>query len=351
MSEIAITADIHGHKYADEKNHISFDTIICVLYQIFQHCYDNNITTLIIAGDLFHIRGKIHSFVFNRIYDIFKEATENGLKIVIVSGNHDHTFNEDAQTSSIYSLKEIKGVRIADFERFTIENCEITCVPYIETQQDFDEAILEFDHEENDLKKILITHGIVKDAVLNNGRAFDKGIGGSLFSYYDRVVVGHIHHPQELRKGKLWIPGAPLCHNKKDVGSLNRGFSILNTKTGKMSRVETDHPQFVMERVKSKKKLLKVFSSTKDTDFLYLQILTRIPGIEKILKDREGFVEYEFCYEGAKKEKRLDATLGDSEPEIVGDYIKKYAGDLNNKLLQKLSDKLFEEYETVNEIV
>ena len=52
-----------------------------------------------------------------------------------------------------------------------------------------------------------------------------------------------------------------------------------------------------------------------------------------------------------KKEKRLAATLGDSEPEIVGDYIKKYKGDLNGKLLRKISGKIFEEYETINEIV
>lgn len=347
MSLVAITSDLHLHKYKDENNHISFDTIIDVIYQMLESCTEEGVETLIIAGDLFHIRGKINSVVFNRVYDLFKEiVSDYGMSVFLLSGNHDHTFDETGNTSSIYSLQEIQGVSVVDFKRVVVGKCEITFIPYLEPVSRITEEVAKFTRNKKNKKlyKILITHGVVKDSVLPTGKIFEKGIDSSLLDYYDYVVAGHIHHPQKLYGDRVWIPGAPLCHNKKDIRSKGRGFLIFDTENINFIRIPTIHPRFILKRITNKKQLKTVIKKVKERDYLYLIIEEEIEDVENILKKRTGFVECDFVYNKESTEKRLSVSLCDTEEDIVNDYINKYCDTLDVKRLKKISKQLFSEY-------
>src|SRR5471030_1191680 len=56
--------------------------------------------TLIHAGDLFHVRGKIAPSVLNPTKDLYKRLVDEGFDIIILAGNHDLEGKESTRTGS-----------------------------------------------------------------------------------------------------------------------------------------------------------------------------------------------------------------------------------------------------------
>lgn len=345
MSEkILFTADLHFHNYKNASKRITMDNILDVIDQAVEYCLKNNIKRICILGDLFHIRGKIIVSVFNRVHDKLEEVAKKGIKISLLSGNHDHVYNEAEKTSAVYSLQKIEGVELLDWEQFTIGNCDFVAVPYISKRSNFESALGDYARGKSKYR-ILLTHGLIRGSMVGGGRVLDMGLDDKTFDDFDKVLSGHVHHPQKLCKGKVCMLGSPLCHDKKDMNSEDRGFWVLDCESASLDFVPTTYSRFVGFSVKSFEEIEENLATVNKGDFIYLSISESIDDLDKLLvKFKDYNIEYSFTYEEKPQLQRLDTSLEDSEEKIVQDYIDKYGEDFDKSFLTEIATELIEEY-------
>jgi DNA repair exonuclease SbcCD nuclease subunit len=347
MAKIAICSDIHFHSYS---SYITTETVFNVFDQILTYCDSNGIEDLYILGDLFHVRGKIPVVVFNRVHALFKCATDQGIKLHLISGNHDQCFNEDLQTSSICSLAEIDGVDILNFESWELGKCKFVGIPYVNTNKEFMSYLDKYKESmSSDKINILFTHGMVKGAVVSSGYSFSHSTGVEEgLRFFDLAFVGHIHETQRLFDGKVIITGAPLCHSKKDMNGVQRGFWVLDTNTIDLAFVPTKYPKFISNVLHSREELLKFLKDLTPfnvQDFIFLTVTEQIEDLEAILKPyNKYYIEVDVTAPIKRKEARLETSLADSEEAIVEKYIQKFGSDYNSDLLKHISTELFDDY-------
>ena len=349
-NKVLFTADLHCHNYKDLSSRVSLDQIFDVLDQGVEYCLENDIDKLWILGDLFHIRGKIVVSVFNKVHDKLIEITKKGINIGILSGNHDHVYNEDSKTSSIYTLHKIKGVDILDWQKITIGKCEFLGIPYVYPASRYPDALEEhsFESSSSKNKKVLLTHGLLKGSVVGGGRTLTSNLDAEAFDCFDLVFSGHVHHPQKLFGDKALMLGAPLCHDKKDLNCEERGFWEFDCDSAEVTFVPTIYPKFQSFAVSSEADIKKIFKKVSTEDFIFITVLQKIEGFNDIRKQYASYkVDWELSHDRREKAvARLSTTSANTEEEIVSDYIDKYIEEvgLNPKVLHKYADELLHEY-------
>lgn len=337
--KIAITSDIHFHNFKSQ-NQISFADIQAVFEQIVMYCENNSIESLFILGDLFHIKGKIHVPTFNKVHDLLKEASKK-LSIYLIAGNHDYTYDSTENTTSIYSLQELDGVKIVNNKVICIDNCALYCIPYHKNLEEAATFVKQNQVAAN-YKKIIFTHGDVVGAVDQN-YVCEKGFAPTTFiDDVDKIFIGHIHHPQSLYKDKIILPGSPLCHTKKDLNEDNRGFIVLDCETGLYERVLTQYPKFLSFTVNCIDELDSILSSSKKLDFIFITTTFPLKACTSII---EKFREYRVFYEESlvkTPQMRLNVKLEYSEDFIIREYVQKYGEGKED--LKNLGKELIETY-------
>lgn len=348
--KVIITSDLHFHSYQNTKNHISSDIVFNVFNQIVQHAVENKIERILILGDLFHVRGKISVVIFNKVYDLLKEVVAKGIRVGILSGNHDHVYNEEETTTSIYSLQQIPGVFLMDWSSWEFENIQFIAIPYLYDRTKFHDALKKYRIVETNLKRVLLIHGTIQGSKISYGYQFQNGLGlNDGLHFFDRVFAGHIHEPQDLFEGKVFLPGAPLCHSKKDINSFNRGFIVFDCQTLEVKRVPTKHPVFLQDTIESEQQFKDALQIISKDDFAFFTITKEIPNLVDLLKaNSEHHIECDIVVECGDQKQRLEVTIGESEDKIISDYIKKFGGSLDQRVLEEIAQKLLKDYQTLN---
>ncbi len=351
-TKILLTADLHCHNYKDLNSRVSLPQIFDVLDQGVEYCLENDIEKFWILGDLFHIRGKIIVPVFNKVHDKLVEITKRGISIGILSGNHDHVYNEDSGTSSIYTLQKIKGVEILDWQRTTIGKCDFLGIPYVYPQSRYPDTLVEhsFEATSSKHKKVLLTHGLLTGSVVGGGRTLTSKLDADAFDAFDLVFSGHVHHPQKLFGDKALMLGAPLCHDKKDLNCEDRGFWEFNCDTLETLFIPTTHPKFLSFVVASEKDIEKVFKKISQDDFAFITVSEKIENFNSIRKKYSSYkVDWEFSFNrGERAAARLATSSANTEEEIISDYIAKYGEDLSVSALNKYTTELLHEYRVLS---
>jgi DNA repair exonuclease SbcCD nuclease subunit len=358
MSKIAICSDIHFHSNRGATKQIAEDEIFDVFNQIVNYCVKNNIDYLYVLGDLFHIRGKITVSIFNRVYDLFREITSKGIKIGLLSGNHDQVFSEDEKTTSIYSLQEITGVTLINWKNFQHGKCNFVGIPYVNTKKEFSDSLEKMKpYLKEDMINVLFTHGVVSGAMIGSGYSFSKSTGvDSGLGMYSRMCVGHIHIPQLLFDNRVVITGSPLTHTKKDLAfpqlkdsSTNnkRGFWIMNTETGGIELIPTEHTRFLKYNIGSKQELESILSNWNSRDFLFLTVNAEDVNNEDHLVKQftNEKIDWDFVKPPKTNEIRLSVEIGTSEEKIIEKFIDLKCEGFDKELLMRMSADLLEEYD------
>lgn len=183
---------------------------------------------LVIAGDIFHVRGHLAPSVLNPVVDIFKELVQEGMRILMIPGNHDLETRESQRLSNAVTALENTGAKVIHGPVLSNEP-QLAFVPWRsspehtfrdaqalrETIEKQGERVSDFD---------LIIHAPV-DGVLPGIPS--AGISAERLAAlgYKRVFAGHYHNHRDFGNGVYSI-GA-LCHQQwKDVGS-KAGFLIV----------------------------------------------------------------------------------------------------------------------------
>jgi exonuclease SbcD len=224
--KIAVTADVHLK--TKEKSGERWNALADVLDKMISE----DITNLIIAGDLFNQESRNYSE-----FDEFCKSEQyirHRIKFFIIPGNHDPSISQKDFTSD--NIKVFSKTGITGFGN---PPAFFLFIPY-QPAKSMGEAAAE---HKKDLSGpwILIGHGDYA-AGLRDPNPYEPGIYMPLtrndIQYYNpaKVILGHIHKKMNL--GKVYYPGSPCGLDINETG--RRSFLIIDTDNLDITEKEID---------------------------------------------------------------------------------------------------------------
>jgi DNA repair exonuclease SbcCD nuclease subunit len=197
--------------------------------------------TLIVAGDLFHVRGSIAPSVLNPTSDVFEQLVNEGLEIIIIPGNHDLEGKKSVRISSAVTSLEKVGCHVAEVPTF-FESINTLVFPWVEDVQELKKELKSWADIHEDMKKStdLILHAPI-DGVIPGLPAHGLTADWLATLGFKRVFSGHYHNHKDFGNGVYSI-GAIAHHSWSDPGS-KAGFLLVDDEAVKFNKSHA--PEFI----------------------------------------------------------------------------------------------------------
>ena len=210
-NRILITADIHCG--IPGKTH----DVLWALRTMSNYAQQENITHIIVLGDLFHDRVSINIEVLNAVYDFF-EHTPKSQQWICLPGNHDTFLRNSWEINSIRPLGKLLKA-IDSKTSFLYNKQRFWVLPFIHNEDKYMMELKQIKAKKDD---ILLTHIGVNGAILNscflmqywNVVTFQQTV-------FKRIFTGHFHCHQDLNN--VHYPGSPISF-RFDDGMEPHGF-------------------------------------------------------------------------------------------------------------------------------
>jgi DNA repair exonuclease SbcCD nuclease subunit len=188
--------------------------------------------TIVIAGDIFHERGKLDPEVFNPTHNMFRKLLGWGFTIVAIPGNHDLKGKETTELgNAIQTLGALDGFMVMTKPDLiqTAQGAWLAFVPWCSSYDDLrqkqdelaDRIIaLKMDPAEVDL----IIHAGINGVIMNMP---DHGLDATEVASwgFKRVFAGHYHNFKPLNTKVISI-GATTHQQWGDIGT-QAGFLLV----------------------------------------------------------------------------------------------------------------------------
>lgn len=198
--------------------------------------------TLILAGDVFHVRGSVKPSVYNPTRDRLRDIVlRHGMEIVIMPGNHDLEGRESTRIGSAVTGLEFRGtglnedsvIRVIDEPHRSMgmgrDGHDCILVPWVENVENLKTQLDTIDQNWNGLHRSecdLILHAPI-DGVIEGLPSHGLNAGYLAQLGFKRVFAGHYHNHKDFANGVYSI-GALAHHTWSDVGS-RAGFLIVHS--------------------------------------------------------------------------------------------------------------------------
>lgn len=232
-----LCADLHLHGWSafSSVNADGMNTRLAGLHAEIMRCaqevHEAGGSTVVFAGDIFHVRGSVSPTVLNSTIDCLAMAHKTfGTHFMIMPGNHDLEGKESTRLSSAVTALASGHVRVIDGRSDEAQFCMI---PWIENLGELMRAI-NSTHSSRENRDLIIhapVNGVIKGLPLT-GLYAEK-----LADYaFRRVFAGHYHNHKKLHEGAdlgsyhtsdVYSIGALAHHSWSDVGS-KAGFLLVH---------------------------------------------------------------------------------------------------------------------------
>ena len=238
MKPYALISDLHCHAWS------SFSTvdpsginsrlkiIIQELYRTAATLKDAGGHLIVIAGDVFHVRGSIDPEVFNPVFNAFRTLIDEGFEFEAIPGNHDlKSKDTTALGNAFQSLASLPEFRV---------HTEPTCPAYISAKIAFvpwhsnDGALLRAADELADKMSSSKMDPAEYDLIIHAGingviPMLDHGLNAADVAAlgFKRVFAGHYHDHKVLEGGKVISIGATTQQTWSDIHT-KAGFLIVH---------------------------------------------------------------------------------------------------------------------------
>ena len=295
------------------------------------YCTDNSISIGLNAGDVFHKRGNINVDTFNAAHKVIKSFADRGIKLIILSGNHDQTDASDLPTSSIHTLYNIATI-IEKPCKIDLEDTSVVAVPYSRNKKLVLNSINKY-FDSDSKHNILMAHlGMTGGAVgsgmyLMNDEYSMKDLKWNKWKY---VVLGHYHRPQLLSHNAFYC-GTPVQNTFNDEikpnedGGFNGFFVVDTSRRYDIQFVPIKRPRFIT--ISSPEDVPDDMSNN------FYRIKTQaeaVEAIKSVLGDEKMNVKLDIERNYTKLD-RSNIGIADSFEEAVKKYAKEnYKGKLND---------------------
>lgn len=212
--------------------------------QFLPYLIDNNIKSIIHAGDLFDKRKYINFQILNtwqvKFFDVLKQ---NNIHMHIIAGNHDVYYRNSNKVNSIRELLAHKynNIHIYDNDIKEISfgvNNKFLFVPWLnsENTEQFLPKI------ESSVANVCIGHfDIIGFEMFKGSVNHDHGLKPETFMSFEKVLTGHYHH--KSTKDNIYYLGSPyeiIASDYKD----DRGFHVYDTETKELEFIKNNRRMF-----------------------------------------------------------------------------------------------------------
>lgn len=248
--KLALFSDLHIHGYKDfartlpSGRNSRLQHTLDVLSTIRQQCKAGGIKHVLFGGDLFHKKGILSVGMYQAVYEELVKFKDDRLNLVLVVGNHDQA-TLDGKTHAIKTFEQVATVvdepgRVLLNAGAPSEQCAVRCVPYMDDQKAFKQAL------KRTGEHLLLAHGALNGAVTGPveyqpEHPLDVS---DLPDGYDFKFFGHYHRQQKMAD-KCWYIGSPLQHSRGEAGELLKGYIVYDTQTRKFKNVPLGLPEFM----------------------------------------------------------------------------------------------------------
>lgn len=266
IHQIAFLSDIHfgirnsSKEWLDYQKDYFYNFFIPLIYS-------NNISSLIIAGDVFDNRQSINLLVLHEVVKIFEVLASKLTEIHIIAGNHDVFLKSSNEISSLDIISKISDNIIVYKEpaKVKIKGLKFYMLPWIYDKQL--EASLIQENSDND--RYLVCHSEIKGFKYNTLLEVKEGLTTSVYDGYKKVLSGHFHFRQS--KGNISYLGCPMHYSRNDIGDI-KGVTLLSTYSEVISFVENvSSPKFIrlsiVDLLETSLEDLKALTSNNFVDF------------------------------------------------------------------------------------
>ncbi len=237
--KIALLNDTHWGSRGDSQ--IFLDYFMKFFDDVFfPYVKENNINTIIHAGDLMDRRKFVNFNILNQVREKFVEKLQDeGVEMHCILGNHDVYYRN---TNRVNSVSELFGnapnIRIYEEpEVLTFGSLDIAFLPWV-NKENYDKSIEFIKTAE---APFLIGHLELDGYEVMRGVKFDNGMDPKLFSRYEQVLSGHFHCRQE--RGNIYYLGTQYQITFSDLNE-TKGFHVLDTDTREIEFIPNPYQMF-----------------------------------------------------------------------------------------------------------
>lgn len=201
--------------------------LIWALRVVREYATRNDVTHVVVLGDLFHDRDSISIDVLCAAYEFFKSTKEQyKQEWIVFCGNHDMYLKHSWKVNSLKPFSDVLQI-IDDVKLLKIGGSRFWVVPFVFSETNYMQIIrkIETKYEKGD---VLLTHIGVKDATLNACFLIQHWTSVSFTnSKFDIVYTGHFHTYQQVGDN-VWYVGS-IIPFKFDEGDVDHGFIEYDT--------------------------------------------------------------------------------------------------------------------------
>ena len=235
--KIALINDTHFGARSDSQ--LFFDYFMKFFDEVFfPYLKENDIKTVIHAGDLMDRRKFVNFNILNQIRERFiTKLSEHDIDFHCILGNHDVYYRN---TNRINSIRELFSDDINIYEEPVVRNfdgLDIALVPWI-NKENYSESV-------NFIKTasapILIGHLELDGYQVMRGINHVGGMNPDIFDRYEKVLSGHFHCRQD--RGNIYYLGTQYQITFSDLEE-KKGFHVLDTDTRDIQFIENPNRMF-----------------------------------------------------------------------------------------------------------
>jgi DNA repair exonuclease SbcCD nuclease subunit len=331
--KIVVYSDLH--LYNHHRLLVNSETALRFLTFLKNYCLENEIDTIISAGDFFHTKARAYApHVIQALLRV-KDIDKSNIKQYMLVGNHDMANPNNTMNSIVFVFSDYAKI-IPDYYFIDHDNVRIHFLSF--AHQMFENFILA-----EEKKNVLIAHLDIVGFTMPNGFRATTGFKISDFSEFDLVITGH-YHKHQSRDNIVYI-GSPYQTSFAEREQPH-GFLVLDTETVTWEFVEYDDaPKY---KVISIKKLDDVKDDDIVGNFVKIKLLTHRISKSKLRDSlfEIGAVSVDVIPpEDVKEiEKYYDKALGNEPQEVASAYL----NSLTKLDLSK--DKLLKHFNKIEEV-
>jgi len=241
-----ISSDHHCHKWSqfsktnDDGVNSRLRVILDELLRQAEYTAQEDVSepTMLLAGDLFHVRGSIDPEVLNPVIECFQKISDMGVKVYAIAGNHDLAGKFTSKLgNAMQALDQIEGfTAITEPTHFRCDGFQVFMVPWIEDLAEL-RAVLKKGANKGTIAVIHApVNGVIKGIPANG--LTPKELGDLR---YKAVFVGHYHNHKDFGNG-VYSVGATTHQTWNDPDTA-AGF--IEMVKGHVVHHPSEAPEFI----------------------------------------------------------------------------------------------------------
>lgn len=237
--------------------------------------------TLFVAGDVFHVRGKLMPSVLNPVKDLFQVYLRRvGItKIHIIPGNHDLEGKGAASIGDAVRALRSNDVEIVEAPSY--QEPDIAMIPWMEDIEQLKGTLLLLAKHCRALKTDVIIHAPIDGVLPHLSGGLDPKWLADLG--FRNIFAGHYHSHKDCGGGVYSI-GSIAHHTWSDAGS-QPGW-LLVREDGKVEFKTSMCPRFIEITPE-----MDPFEAEMAADGNYVKVFTELTGAGELAALKKGFMD------------------------------------------------------------